>query len=362
MQSGVKKVLFVLPALTAGGAERVLITLMNGIDRSRFAPVFVTVSESGRLRDLIDPAIPYHSLNKKRVLASLLALRKKLKEINPDIAVSTMAHMNFALLMLKPFFPNTKFIVREAITPGFIIDEHPALAPAIRHAYKILYPTADQIISPAQAIIDEFKALLKMERGNFVLLHNPVNTAQIRVRENGTLPPRQENAVQFIAAGRLHRQKGFDRLIEALADYGGEDWRLTILGEGPERGALEALAIQKGLQDKISLPGHSAEPWPHYAAADCFLMPSRHEGLPNAVLEALACGTPVIATRESGGIAEIAKQAGENVTVAGDMKAFASAMEKVQARPAEKFRPSLLPPVYEMNTVIRRFEDILFDA
>jgi glycosyltransferase involved in cell wall biosynthesis len=359
MQNRVKKIAFVLPALTAGGAERVLITLMNGIDRSKFEPVFITVSDRGDLRNLIEPTIPFYSLGRRRVLFSIPSLYLKLREIGPDIAVSTMAHMNFSMLMIRPFLPRTKFIVREAITPSFIIDSHPLLSLPLSVAYKILYPTAHRVISPAQAIIDEFGSLLKMKRNNHVLLHNPVSVKQVRAEENRPLPDRPGNIVHFIAAGRLHKQKGFDRLINILPQFKG-DWQLTILGEGQERAALEALIAQKGLQDKISLPGHITNPWPRYAAADCFLMPSRHEGLPNVILESLTCGTSAIATKESGGVAEIVQNAAPGtVIVARDMAEFLRAMEKVTPSPAKTFRPSLLPECYKPEAVLKSFEEIL---
>jgi glycosyltransferase involved in cell wall biosynthesis len=356
------KIVFVLPALTAGGAERVLITLMNTLDRSRFDPEFITVSEQGPMRSIIDPAIPFHSLKSKRVLTSLPKLARKLRELKPDIVVATMAHMNFGVLLLKPFFPKTRFIVREAIVPSFIIGQYPPLAPFLRLAYKILYPLADRVVSPAQAIIDEFASMLRMKCDNHSLLRNPVDLTRIRKSENDPIDnlPSRKDTVHFIAAGRLHAQKGFDRLIEKLpAMKLPYDWKLTILGEGPERAALEHLIAENNLTEKIFLPGLTDNPWPQFAAADCFLMPSRWEGLPNVALESLACGTPVIATAESGGIAEIARLAGDNVTVVYSMDGFIKAMEQVKPAPASKFRASLLPRAFETNAIKAQFAGIL---
>jgi glycosyltransferase involved in cell wall biosynthesis len=350
------KVVFVLPALTSGGAERVLITLMNGLDRSLFSSVFVTVSAQGELRSLIDPAIPFHALAEKaRVGRSLPALYRKLRELRPDIVVSTMAHMNFAVLLLKPFFPRTRFIVREAITPSFLLQDRGMARPLVWFLYKWLYPKADMVISPAQAIVDEFRIELRMGTGNHRILPNPVDAGKIR--SSGALPPRKSGAPQFVCAGRLHQQKGFDRLIEHLP--GDMDFHLTILGEGPERARLEALIAQRNMQGKIMLAGLSDNPWPYYAAADAFLLPSRWEGLPNVALEALACGTPVIATAESGGITEIARAAAGYVTVVKDMDEFIAAMKKTKPAPVTDFRPSLLPSLYERETVCQAFADFL---
>ncbi|GJL84780.1 MAG: glycosyl transferase [Micavibrio sp.] len=357
------KIAFVLPALTAGGAERVLITLMNSIDRTRFEPIFVTVSDTGTLRKIIDPEIPFHCLQKERVSLALPKMYFKLKDLDPDIIFSTMAHLNLSLLLLKPLFPKTHFIVREAITPSFILGEHRYLSFALKAAYRHLYPKAAQVIDPAQAIIHEFQELLGMSCKNHVLLHNPVDLDKIREKEDIKFEIAQErnNTVHFVSAGRLHFQKGFDRLVEALPDMNlPYDWSWTILGEGPERNHLENLIQKSGLADKISLPGLSHHPWPSFAAADCFLMPSRWEGLPNVALESLACGTPVIATHQSGGIAEIAKLSSEGaVSVADSMANFVAAMEKVIPASTKTFRDSLLPDVFQKENVTKCFEDIL---
>lgn len=351
-----KKIVFVLPALTAGGAERVLITLMNGLDRGIFAPAFITVSAQGELRGLIDPAIPFHALaDRARVGRSLPALYCKLRELRPDIVVSTMAHMNFAVLLLKPFFPRTRFIVREAITPSFILQDRGTARPLVWFLYKWLYPKADLVISPAQIIIDEFRDVLRINVASHVVLPNPVDLEKIRTP--APLPPRAAACPHFVCAGRLHTQKGFDRLIENIPAE--MNFHLTILGEGPERAGLESLIARRGMQGKITLVGLAANPWPYYAAADAFLLPSRWEGLPNVALEALACGTPVIATAESGGIAEIAAASGDVVTVVKDMDEFIAEMRKVKSAPAAQFRPSLLPRVYDRASVCGAFTALI---
>jgi glycosyltransferase involved in cell wall biosynthesis len=110
----------------------------------------------------------------------------------------------------------------------------------------------------------------------------------------------------------------------------------------------------------VILAGYVASPWRQIAAADAFLMPSRFEGLPNVVLEALACGTPAIVTRESGGIGEIAAQAPpESLTVADGMDEFIAAMAKVAPHTGDGFRPSLLPESYTLQAVIRKFYELL---
>ncbi len=338
-----------------------MITLMNGLDRQRFEPEFLTINDEGPLRAQIAPGIPFHSLNGCRVSRAIPGLYKKLKAIRPDIVVSTMAHVNFAMLLLRPLFPRTSFIVREAALPSMIFQSRQSMAWAIRLAYRLLYPAADTVISPSQPIMEEFRRL-KLPMKNHALLYNPVDTKKIRsLGEAGGHGAACNKAVRFVAAGQLYWPKGFDRLIENLTRLRmTSDWHLTILGEGRDRAMLEALIKDKNLGDRVKLPGFSANPWSLYAEADCFLLPSRSEGMPNVALESLACGTAVIASREAGGITDIAGLAAPGaVTIAPDMTAFIRAMETVKPLEKTMMAQSLLPENFVQENVFSRFWDMI---
>jgi glycosyltransferase involved in cell wall biosynthesis len=357
-----QKILFVLPALTAGGAERVMITLMNGIDRTKFTPCFLTISNKGELKDLIDPQIPFNSLGLNGIKFCLPRLFIFLRKERPDIIVSTMAHMNFAVLMMKPLFPNTKFVVREAITPSFLFKKYKNTAFIIKALYKWLYPKAHIVLSPSQIIFDEFRDILRMSSTNFYMLPNPVSDIDIETATpDHIITSERHKTVHVLAAGRLGKQKGFDRLIEYLPQMTHKyNWTLTIIGEGDERSTLEALVKKHGFEDKINLPGLVRPPWTHYMNADCFLMPSRFEGLPNVVLESLACGTPAIATKESGGIQYIADNSPKGaVTIVSNMVDFVEKMENVKPAPSKKRKKSLLNNLFSPESVFSDFSNLL---
>lgn len=358
------RVVFVLPSLNAGGAERVLITLMNRLDRARFEPHFITLNDQGSLRDWIYTDIHFISLGQyKKVIHALPSLLLKLWRIKPDVVFSTMAHVNFGVLLLRPFLPlRTRIIVREAIVPSFICEtiRKGWLA---RFCYRTLYPLADLVISPAQTIIDEFRDYLGMKATNHALLYNPVDAERI-LSPSDTLPQdfeNRENTVHFVCAGRLHYQKGFDRLIEALpALEHPMNWRLSILGTGEQQPRLQDLIEKNNLTDKVFLTGFTKRPWPIVATADCFLLPSRWEGMPNVVLESLSIGTPVIASAQAGGVQEIAGHAQPGaVTLAPTMDDFIKAMRAVRPDPSRASKPSMLPKRFGLETVIARLSSML---
>ncbi len=174
----------------------------------------------------------------------------------------------------------------------------------------------------------------------------------------------RKRTVHFVASGRLHPQKGFDRLISSLSQLDSAyDWQLSILGDGDQKCELDPLIQERKLSQHVKLIGQQRQPWPFYARADCFLLPSRFEGLPNVALEALACGTPVIATDTAGGIAEIAAlSAPKSVTVVKTMEDFIQAMNCVQPSPLDQYSPSLLPQEFEPGAVKKRFEALVEDV
>lgn len=358
-----KKILFILPALVAGGAERVLITLMNNIDRRQYAPMILSVSAKGTLRELIAEDIPYHCLERDEIPASIPKLYAFIRKEKPDIVVSTMTHLNFALMLIRPFFRKTAFVIREAITPSYLLEKKRKISWLIRLGYMTLYPGADLALAPSKSIADEFEHKLKVWLPQLKILYNPVDIEKIRgdekTRQTGKFD--RQNTPHFIAAGRLDPQKGYDRLIRALGQIGTDfNWHLTILGEGPQRKQLERLIKENNLSDRIDMPGLSKAPWPRIAAADCLILPSRFEGMPNVVLESLACGVPVIASAEAGGVQEIETAAPEGaVKLAQNMKEFVAAMRAINPSPAAEYRPSLLPEIFHKEAIMVRFHRLL---
>ena len=346
------EVVLVLPSFASGGAERVSLSLIAGLAPE--AGTVVVFNRQGPLRSLLPTGMHVHDIDRPRLRHAWPVLLRWLRESRPGVVFSTFGHVNLALLAMRPLLPSrTRLVIREANTPSLALKRGQVTVPTLmRRAYRLLYPTADLVLCQHKGMAEEMHTRFGVPAERTAVLPNPVDCARVRAG-----PPRREpgRGRRFVAAGRLTHQKGFDRLIDMVAD-GESDDRLCVLGEGPDRAALEARSRALGAADRIRFAGFDPSPWRFYAGADAMLVSSRWEGLPNVALEALACGTPVIATPESGGIAEVAAAAPAGaVTVAEWGEPFRAALERVVASPLAEARPSLLPEHHERDRVIERF-------
>lgn len=353
--------MFVLPSFAGGGAERVVVTVAGALARRGRDVHLIVLSAAGPLAGLAPSALPVHTLDRPRVRGALPALVRSIRRLRPGVIVSTISQLNLAVAALRPALPaGAALYLRETNTPSRnLANLPPLLQLLIRAGYRSLYPKATGVVCNAEIVAQELALDFMVEPQRIHRIDNPVDAAALRAR---ALPIRRHPGTgrRFVAAGRLTRQKGFDRLIDAFARLPG-DSHLTILGEGPDAEALRARVAAAGLAERVALRGFEDTPWRDYAGADAFLLPSRWEGMPNAALEALACGTPVVATPEAGGIAEVADGARPGaVTVAPWGEAFDTAMLAVTGGPCPAaLRDSLLPPRFCLDTVIDRWAALL---
>lgn len=352
------RVAFVLPSFAGGGAERVILTLLGVIDRTRIQPFLIVLDAQGPLAALVPSDQSYIDLARPRLRQAVPALVRVLRRERPDAIVSTIGYLNIALLALRPWLKGRpRVILREANRPSVSIVAAPCPM-LMRFAYRRLYPRADVVLCNAQTTTQELADIIGMPPKLLVSLPNPIDSANLRA--HAASPWRELGAgPRFIASGRLTHQKGFDRLIEMFAVLPA-DAHLTILGQGPAEAALGQQAEALGLGARMRFGGFEPSPFARYAGADAFLLPSRWEGQANAALEALALGTPVIATPEAGGIAEVAATAPPGaVTIAEVGEPFIAALRAVMPDPVAAPRPRLLPAGYEPDTVARRLVQVI---
>ena len=362
MSAGRPKVLFVLPNFAGGGAERVALTLLAGLDRDRFLPQLVVFDATGPLRSLLAEDVDLQRLDRPKLRHALPKLLGHIRRSRPAVVFASQGYLNLALLASRALMPRgTRLALRESNTPSQSLPNrrHPRL---MTWGYRRFYRHADVVFCQHRQTEQELQQDFGVAAGRIVSLPNPVPVA--RLRDAAATPSRRPGGgPRFVAAGRLHRQKGFDRLIRVFAHMPG-DAELSIYGEGGEQAALTALIRELGLEARVDLAGYSTNLPAALAGADACLIPSRWEGLPNVALEALACGTAVIATPESGGIAELAEAAPPGAVALASLTddagaPFLQAMLRIAARPVETLTPSLLPPRYELEAVLAQWNAAL---
>lgn len=352
------RVMFLLPNFAGGGAEKVALLLLAGLDRSRIEVELAVVQAAGPLKSLVPAGIPLHDLDRPRLRAAVRPLLALIRRRRPDVVFATHGYVNLMLLLLHGLLPRgTRIAVRESNTPSQRQDQE-RRGRLMRLAYGRLYPRADRVICQHAGTEREMARDFGVDPARIAALPNPVDIAALR--RAAAVPKREAGrGPRFVAAGRLTRQKGFDRLLRIAAHLPAEG-RITIFGEGPEAGELAGLAARLELGPRVRLAGFTAELAPWLAGADGLLLPSRWEGLPNVALEALACGTPVVAAPEAGAMAALATEAPAGAVRLAELgDDFAAAALALPENAEAVLRPSLLPERYEAGTVCARFEAIL---
>jgi glycosyltransferase involved in cell wall biosynthesis len=191
------------------------------------------------------------------------------------------------------------------------------------------YRRADVVTANTEGVLRALQAMGRWQR--LELLPNPLPAG---VGRGGAIDP-EPRRPELLAVARLVHQKGLDLLIRALAslrDPACADWRLVLVGDGPERSALTALAVREGVADRVVFEGFQTDPVRYMARASVFVLPSRFEGMPNALLEAMAAGLPVVVSDASPGPLEMVDPGVHGLVVPSEnVEALAEALGRLMA-------------------------------
>ena len=320
-----------------------MLNLARGLVDLGYPVDLVVGTAAGPYRDLVPAGCHLVDLGAGRVLAALPRLVGYLRRRHPAILLSAMDHANLIALWARAL---ARVPTRVAVSVRNHLSQEARHAPSLAGRWlprlaRIFYPQAQVVIAVSQGVADDLNRLIGPGRARVLAIPNPVVTPELAGLA-AELPDHEwwRAGVQscgdvILAAGRLTPQKDFATLIRAFALLSrGRDLRLLILGEGPERAALESLISELGLTGRVDLPGFRANPFAYMARARLFVLSSAWEGLPGVLIQAMACGTPVVSTDCPSGPREVLDdgRCGRLVPV-GDPQALATAMAETLERP-----------------------------
>lgn len=361
-----KRIALFIPGFGGGGAENVFIILANYWARSGVHVDYLVCNGTGPMRKRLDDSVNIIDLgmNHSRIFRRLLYAKQVAsycRREKPTFILSTLPYCNQTVLLGRVLFGlgGTRVIVREANSLANI-RKSGALSTAFNFfMMRWLYPKADCITANSENTLNELEKEIKTPVSKHALVRNPVVMHQPHSLAKDELKT-------ILGCGRLLPQKDFATLIRAVAIVKRtHQCRLVIIGDGPERGRLEALAKSLEFDSAtFQLPGFVDDTEGYYRHAHVFVLPSKWEGLPNVVLEALSYGLPVVATDCSGGTREIF--AGEEDRFLVDIEAVDSMAARIidflDHPPSAGEMQSFVSDSYSVQSVAQSYADSAFGS
>lgn len=339
MQTGV--LTFFIQDLREGGAERNVARLLSGIVARGVPTDLVVIEKRGSFFSELDPRVNVVELPQGRTLTSIVGLKRYLDDRQPVALVSSLTHTNVAAVLANMLARRrTRLIVVER---NEYSQNRQLKRGLVRLSYRLvpwLYRKADMIGAVSAGVRDDIAAIVGVPTSRVALLHNPVATEGIAALAAAPLdhpwfampgPP------VILGVGRFNPQKNFALLLRAFAELRRErPVRLVLLGDGDLRAELEDLARSLGVEDDVSMPGFDQNPFRFMARAAAYVLSSDWEGLPTALIEAMACGCPVVATDCLGGPREILNDGAlGRIVPRDDASALAKAIGETLDRPGD---------------------------
>lgn len=358
---------FFIPDLSLGGAEQVTINIANGLSARGYEIDLLLSRKEGELQSQLTSEVTVIELSPSRtsifgVAAHLPALASYLRKKRPAVLFSQMSHVNIVPLALNRLLELETAIVPTHHTGMDASTETTPKDRIVRHLYPSLYQSADQIIAVSEGIADDLTNRIPIEREDISVIHNPIQIELIQERSKEAvshewLTDEDKDVVLFV--GRIELEKDLKTWLEAFAQVSkrNPDARAVIGGTGTKKEEILAYAGELGVAELLSMPGYLENPYKYMRRADVFLLSSRYEGLPTVLIEALACGCPVVATDSPGGTREILDDGEYGLLVpVGDSNALAEAVCRTLEDPpsseilqdrAEDFGSELILDEYE---------------
>lgn len=376
MQSGMKEsaqrpvdVSIFLQDLRGGGAERAFLRLARGMIASGRSVEIVLIRDHIEYKGELPEGARIVDLGAGRVAAGITAYARHLRRTKPRAILSALTHVNVACVIARTLSGHkAPLIVSER--NQFSAKLGAASNMTDRIAYRLApraYRHADKVVCVSEGVAEDVRQATGLGPDKVIAIHNPsFDPKAVARKDEAPSHPwfaAPDPAVKTImAVGRLNPQKGFDTLISAFAKLKARlPARLVIFGEGNERAALEQQAAELGLtEDEFQMPGFTQNPFALFARADLFVLSSRWEGFPNVLVEAMACGAPVVATDCPSGPREIFEPGTlDRLVTVDDVDGLAGEMHRVLTNPPDRDTLIARASLFSVDVASAKYLEVL---
>ena len=348
------KIIFILPSLKAGGAERVISFIATHLDSQKFKSILIVI---GKEEDAVyqTEGIEVRFLNKKRVLTSIPTLFKHIYFAKPDIVVGSISHVNKVIALFSLLLKKVKFVAREAGVLSVMNTYGTPKPKALTSILKNYHSHLDTIICQSNDMLNDIKKSIQIEASKLVVINNPI-TDGFQLKDH--ISNQNTEIIKYITVGSLHERKGHLRLLDLLNKVD-HPFQYTIVGSGDELESIKDSIKNLNLSDKISLIPYTSKVSDYLRNSHLFLNGSYVEGFPNALLESCAVGTPVISFNAPGGINEIILE-GENGFMVDSETSYIQKLNEINTR--YEFKPEIVNQSvtsrYSKKQILSKYESL----
>lgn len=360
------KICVFLPDLSGGGAEKVFLAICDSLVTEGYLVDLVVMNAIGDYLNDIPSKIRLVDLKCPKLWSSLPAFMSYLRKEQPDSILSAISLANgIAGWALRFSGIKSRLILTEhnpkSLTFGYVNAVYYRFVP---YLIRPSYGFADEIIAVSEGVAKRVRSLSQVDASHVHVVYNPIYTPSIKVKAAESVAHAwfSDREIPIIlSAGRLVSVKDYPSLIRAFDLVRRERAaRLMILGQGEKLGELLHLVDNLGLRDLVTFPGFVRNPYAYMAKASVFVLSSEHEGFGNVLVEAMACGTPVISTDCPSGPHEILAGGhyGPLVTV-GDVFALAEGIISLLDNPTTPEKLIKRAKFFSHEVAAKRYIELL---